>query len=126
MDQSRRPAVQRAFSPVATALAGRRWFPLWAVMRHRGRRSGTAYENPVAVVPTRDKSIIVIGLPWGKNTNWARNVVAAGGTTLRWKGREVRVVDPRIVEGAEAGALVKAPFRGVVGRMPGAIVLRRG
>lgn len=58
-DATREPrpprAAQRAFEPVAKALAGRRWFPLWAVMHHRGRRSGTAYATPVAVVPTTDR-----------------------------------------------------------------------
>lgn len=125
MGDNERPPAQRAFQPVATALAGRRWFPLWAIMHHRGRRSGTEYANPVAIVPTADKSVIVIGLPWGKNTNWARNVVAAGGTTLTWKGRAVRVTDPQIVDAAIAVPLARALFRPVVRRMPGAIVLRR-
>jgi len=118
-------AAQRAFAPVANALAGRRWFPLWAVVHHRGRRSGTAYATPVAVVPTSDRAIILIGLPWGAHTNWARNVVAAGGAVLMWRGDEVATTAPRIVEGAEAAALAKPFFRFVVGRMPAALVLRR-
>lgn len=98
--------------------------PLWAVIHHRGRRSGTEYATPIAVVPTLDKGVVMIGLPWGTNTNWARNVVAAGGASLTWKGREHWLTDPRIVEGPDAGALAKPLFRRVVVRMPGAIVLR--
>ncbi|MFD4959081.1 nitroreductase family deazaflavin-dependent oxidoreductase [Microbacterium sp. NPDC058389] len=118
-------AAQRAFAPVANALAGRRWFPLWAVVHHRGRRSGTAYATPIAVVPTTDRATILIGLPWGAHTNWARNVVAAGGAVLTWRGDEVATTAPRIVEGAEAAALAKPFFRFVVRRMPAALVLRR-
>ncbi len=128
-DATREPrpprAAQRAFEPVAKALAGRRWFPLWAVMHHRGRRSGTAYATPVAVVPTTDRSMILIGLPWGAHTNWARNVVAAEGATLTWRGREVAATAPRIIGCAEAAALSRPMFRAVVRRMPAAIVLRR-
>ncbi|WP_395244140.1 nitroreductase family deazaflavin-dependent oxidoreductase [Agromyces sp. MMS24-K17] len=115
----------RATEPVARALAGRRWFPLWAVIHHRGRKSGTEYATPIAVVPTTSREVILIGLPWGAHTNWARNVVAAGGATLTWKGREHRAGHPRIIDGGEAAALAQAPFRGVVRRFPAAIVLSR-
>ncbi|GAA2041857.1 nitroreductase family deazaflavin-dependent oxidoreductase [Agromyces tropicus] len=115
-----------ATAPVARALAGRRWMPLWAVIRHTGRRSGTAYETPIAVVPTTDRGIVMIGLPWGARTNWARNVLATGGASLRWRGREVELEGPRIVEGAEASRLAQAPFRPVLRRFPAAIVFDRG
>jgi deazaflavin-dependent oxidoreductase (nitroreductase family) len=114
-----------ATAPVARALAGRRCVPLWALIRHRGRRSGTAYETPIAVVPTTDATIVMIGLPWGVKTNWARNVVAAGGASLRWRGRNVELVHPRIVDGAEAERLAKAPFRPLLKRFPAAIVFER-
>ena len=115
-----------ATAPVARTLAGRRWVPLWALIRHRGRRSGTAYETPIAVVPTTDTSIVMIGLPFGATTNWARNVVAAGGASLRWKGRDVELGHPRIVDGVAAERLAKAPFRPVLRRFPAAIVFERG
>lgn len=114
-----------ATAPIARALAGRRWVPLWAVVRHRGRRSGTAYETPIAVVPTTDASVVMIGLPWGAKTNWARNVMAAGGASLRWRGRDVELVHPQIVDGAEAERFARAPFRPVLKRFPAAIVLAR-
>lgn len=124
-DPKNRPAVQHAFAPIARALAGRRGFPVWAIIHHVGRRSGKAYSTPIAVVPTTNRSLIVIGMPYGRRTNWALNVVAAGGATLRWKGRDVRTIAPRIVEAAEAAELARAPFRPVVRRMPAAIILRR-
>lgn len=114
-----------ATAPFAKALAGRRGVPLWALIRHQGRRSGTAYETPIAIVPTRDSSLIMIGLPWGRDTNWARNVMAGAGASLRWKGREVTVTTPRIVDPATAGDLARAPFDRVIRRFPAAIVLER-
>ena len=113
------------FAPLASAIAGRRWFPLWAIVHHRGRKSGAEYSTPVAVVPTRSKDVILIGLPWGPNTQWARNVVAAGGATLTWKGREHRTTEPRLIDGTEAAALSKAPFTGIVRRFPLAILLTK-
>jgi deazaflavin-dependent oxidoreductase (nitroreductase family) len=118
-------AIVRATEPLARALAGRRWMPVWAVIHHRGRRTGTEYGTPIAVIPTLDKSLILIGLPWGLNTNWARNVVAAGGATLTREGRVHAATDPRIVDASAAAELAKPFVRFVVRRMPGALVLRR-
>ncbi|KJL40382.1 nitroreductase family deazaflavin-dependent oxidoreductase [Microbacterium trichothecenolyticum] len=118
-------ALVKATEPLANALAGRRWFPLWAVLHHRGRKSGTAYATPVAMVPTVDPALVMIGLPWGRNTNWARNVVAAGSAELTWSGATHSVSSPHIVEPAEAADLAKPLFRSIVKRMPAAIVLRR-
>lgn len=125
--RSRKPPrwVLRATAPLALAVSGRRWFPLYAIVHHRGRRSGAAYATPVAVVPTVATDVLLIGLPWGPKTNWSRNVVAAGGATVRWKGRDLRATAPRLIEPAEAAALAKPLFRPVVGRFPAAIVLTR-
>lgn len=107
------------------ALAGKRWFPLWAIVHHRGRRSGTEYATPIAVVPTVSDSVFLIGLPWGPQTNWARNVVAAGGATLTWKGADHPATEPRLIDGAEAASLTKPILRGVIRRFPLAILLQR-
>ncbi len=118
-------ALIRLTEPVARALAGRRWMPVWAVIHHRGRRSGTHYATPIAVIPTLDERIVLIGLPWGAHTNWARNILAAGGARLTWRGREQSVREPRIVEASDAAALAKPIVRFIVRRMPAAIVLER-
>lgn len=118
-------ALVRATDSIAMAIAGRRWIPVWAVIHHRGRRSGTDYATPIAVIPTLDPGVILIGLPWGPKTNWARNVVAAGGARLRWRGSEHEVAAPRIIGTQEAVALAKGVFRPVVRRMPAAIAMTR-
>ncbi|WP_285561103.1 hypothetical protein [Actinoplanes regularis] len=90
----------RATAPAVRMLAGRRWFAGWAVMHHRGRVSGRNLTVPVAVVATPDG--FIINLPWGAGTNWVRNVVAAGGCTVRWKGADHPMDHPRIIDAAAA------------------------
>ncbi|GAA2497581.1 nitroreductase family deazaflavin-dependent oxidoreductase [Terrabacter carboxydivorans] len=89
------PAAAKQFNKVAIRLAGHRILPVWAVLRHRGRSSGREYATPVAVIPTA--TTFVIGLPWGRRTDWVRNVRAAGGCTIRWKGREFTCTEPTFV-----------------------------
>jgi deazaflavin-dependent oxidoreductase (nitroreductase family) len=117
--------VIRGSAPLALAVSGRRWFPLFAVLHHHGRRSGTPYATPIALIPTGSPEIFLIGLPWGRKTNWAANVRAAGGATLTWKGEEHMATEPRLVEPAEAAAVAKPLFRPVVARFPAAIMLKR-
>jgi deazaflavin-dependent oxidoreductase (nitroreductase family) len=84
------------FGPISRPLAGRRWFRLWGVLHHVGRKSGRTYATPVVVRRTADG--FVIPLPFGEGTQWVRNLQAAGGGTLRWDGRDYRFVDPVIVD----------------------------
>jgi deazaflavin-dependent oxidoreductase (nitroreductase family) len=89
------PASAKQFNKVAVRLAGHRFFPLWAVLRHTGRRSGQPYQTPVAVIPT--PTAFLIALPWGRDTDWARNVRRAGGCTIRWKGKDFTCSEPTFV-----------------------------
>ena len=111
---ARPPANVKTFNRVALRLAGRRVLPLWAVLRHRGRRSGTEYVTPVAVIPTA--TTFVIALPWGRGTDWVRNTRAAGGCAMRWKGREWRCTDPTFV-GQDVAIRAAGPvIRRILGR----------
>ena len=91
----RPPGWAAGFNRFALSIAGHRWFPLYAVVEHVGRKSGQAYEVPIALIAT--PSQFVICLPFGRGTNWARNVIAAGGCDVRWKGSVHHVRDPRLV-----------------------------
>jgi deazaflavin-dependent oxidoreductase (nitroreductase family) len=117
----------RGTAPVAKALAGRRWFPIWGVMHHVGRRSGRQYAIPVALVPVVREDVFLIGLPWGPTTNWAQNVLADGRATVTWKGRDWAATNPRVITAEQAAALAKAPLRRLVGsgRFPAFIGLDR-
>ncbi|WP_250005378.1 hypothetical protein [Actinoplanes sp. M2I2] len=105
----------RATAPVVRRLAGRRAFPLWAVVHHRGRVTGRALAVPVTVVTT--PAGFIINLPWGAGTNWVRNVVAAGGCTIRWKGADHRMADPVIVGEAAARPYYSRPAWAVARRL---------
>ena len=65
-----------------------------AIIRHRGRVSGEAYETPVGVFETADA--ILIALPYGRS-NWARNVLAAGEATLVFEGETFQVDSPELI-----------------------------
>jgi hypothetical protein len=90
----------RATAPAVRVLAGRRLIPIWAVVHHRGRVSGRDLAVPVAVLPTADG--FIVNLPWGTGTNWVRNVLAADGCTIRWKGTDHHMTDPRVIHAEQA------------------------
>jgi deazaflavin-dependent oxidoreductase (nitroreductase family) len=68
--------------------------PGFGIIIHRGRRSGRQYETPVNVFPVEDG--YVFALTYGPDTDWVRNVLAAGGCELRTRRRTVRLVSPRL------------------------------
>jgi deazaflavin-dependent oxidoreductase (nitroreductase family) len=70
------------------------WMPGLGLVIHRGRRSGRRYQTPVNVFPAADG--YVFALTYGPDTDWVRNVLAAGGCELRTRGRTVRLVSPRL------------------------------
>ena len=112
----RPPAAARRFNQLAVKVAGSRFFPLWAAVEHRGRRSGRTYTTPVAIAASTADAIY-IGLPWGPSTDWVRNLRAAGGGTVRWKGVAYAVTDPAVVTSAEPLAVAKTLQRLVLPRM---------
>jgi deazaflavin-dependent oxidoreductase (nitroreductase family) len=97
-------------NPMMLPLAGGPWSP-FGVVEHVGRRSGRSYEVPVE--PFVDDAHVVIGLPWGADTNWAQNVIAAARCRMRWRGKTLSLTNPRIV-----GPDVALPLaRGLKGRL---------
>ena len=90
----------RLTAPLTRVLAGRRYFPGWAVVHHRGRKTGRALTVPIALVATPE--VFLVNLPWGAGTNWVRNVEAAGGCVVRWKGVDHAVDSPEILGEAAA------------------------
>jgi deazaflavin-dependent oxidoreductase (nitroreductase family) len=92
--------LARLVNPLVLRLAGTRVLPLYGVLQHQGRRSGKLFSTPVVVRPTADG--FVVPMPWGEGTDWYRNVRAAGGCTIRWKGRDYVLVDPEVIDAAAA------------------------
>lgn len=101
--------IARPLGPLAIPVAGRRWFPFWAILRHTGRRSGAAYATPV--VSLEIPGGFLIPLPFGDRTQWAKNLTAADGGTLRWAGRDVAIREPVIVDRDDVQAHLPALVR---------------
>jgi deazaflavin-dependent oxidoreductase (nitroreductase family) len=54
-----------------------------------GRKSGKTYETPIIVQPTEGG--FMIELTYGPEVQWHRNVRAAGGCTITYRGRPYAV-----------------------------------
>jgi deazaflavin-dependent oxidoreductase (nitroreductase family) len=78
-------------------LAGRA--PLFAIVEHTGRKSGARYRTPVNAFRTQNG--FVIALTYGRDVDWVRNVLAAGGATLEHRGKRIEMGDPRVIELAD-------------------------
>lgn len=104
--QRRPPRFARGFNKAAAKMAGRRFLPLWALVQHRGRKSGKSYETPIAILGSTPQNVY-IALPWGDRTDWVRNLQAADGGKLMWKGQAFSVAEPEVVDKSEA--LAAAP-----------------
>lgn len=71
-----------------------RYMPGVAVIQHRGRKSGTAYETVVSAY--RQDKVLAILLAHGK-TNWVKNVLAAGETDIHVARQDLHLVNPRVL-----------------------------
>jgi deazaflavin-dependent oxidoreductase (nitroreductase family) len=98
--------TNRVLGPVARQLPG------FAVVSHVGRRSGRVYRTPVNLF--RDGDRYAIALTYGSDSQWVRNVLAAGAVDIETRGRRVRLVAPEIVHDARR-ALVPEPIRPILG-----------
>jgi deazaflavin-dependent oxidoreductase (nitroreductase family) len=85
---------RRLANPLVRTFAGR--LPPFALVVHRGRRSGRAYRTPVMAFPAGDG--YVIALPYGAARDWVRNVRATDGCTLVRRGRCLPLTEPRLVD----------------------------
>jgi deazaflavin-dependent oxidoreductase (nitroreductase family) len=74
--------------------------PPWAVILHRGRRSGRRYRTPLLAF--RRERTLVIALLYGRESDWLRNLRAGGGHVVR-RGRRYAVDPPEVVAIADAG-----------------------
>jgi deazaflavin-dependent oxidoreductase (nitroreductase family) len=80
----------------ALPMAGKRWNPIFAVVEHRGRRSGRRYATPVAA--RRIAGGFAISLAFGAQVDWYQNLLAAGGGNIRWRGDTYRVTTPERID----------------------------
>lgn len=71
-----------------------------SLVRHVGRTSGATYQTPVVAEAVDDG--FVIALPYGSQSDWLKNVLAAGEATVVHEGEEHRVTAPEVRSIADA------------------------
>jgi deazaflavin-dependent oxidoreductase (nitroreductase family) len=94
--------TNRVLGPLAERLPG------FGIVIHIGRRSGAVRRTPVNVFRRGER--YAIALTYGADSQWVRNVLAAGEFDMEIRGRRVHLTAPRLVHD-ETRRLVPAPVR---------------
>jgi len=92
-----RPVVNRYLNRLTTPLARR--LPGFAILTHRGRKSGRAYSTPVNVFRRGDDYFFF--LTYGSDSQWVKNVLASGSCSIETRGRIVELAEPELVTDPE-------------------------
>lgn len=82
---------------VTRPFAGR--LPLFAVVEHRGRSSGRTYRTPVNAFEVPGG--FIVALTYGPDSDWAKNVLAAGRCRVLHRARWIEATAPRLVDRSE-------------------------
>lgn len=69
--------------------------PGFGVIEHTGRRSGRTFHTPVNMFATDGGYLVA--LTYGRESDWVRNVLAAGECAAVTRGRRIRLTGPEIV-----------------------------
>jgi len=69
--------------------------PGFGIVTHVGRKSGRVYRTPVNVF--RAPNGFLIALTYGRESEWVKNVLEAGGCQLETRGVQYRLSSPAIV-----------------------------
>jgi deazaflavin-dependent oxidoreductase (nitroreductase family) len=86
--------INIAFTNRITSLfAG--WLPGFGILTHVGRRSRKVYRTPINVF--RVPNGFIIALTYSSQSEWVKNVVAAGGCELKTRGKKYQLSLPKIV-----------------------------
>jgi len=109
-----RPLSISLINPVTRLFAG--WMPGFGLLTYRGRTTGRTYHLPINVFRRADRYIFV--LTYGSESQWVKNVLAAGECQMRVRGRDVRLVEPELIVNPD-WKLVPWPARFIERRLAG-------
>lgn len=98
-------------NPILRPVAG--WAPGFAIIRHRGRRSGKIYATPLNIFTAEGG--FIVALTYGANVDWVKNVMAAGSCIIRYRRKEIDLVDPMFVSTDEGLAAMPIVVRAMLG-----------
>lgn len=99
-------------NPVVKKVA--RFLPSFAVIEHRGRKSGNYYETVVNAHRKGNTLAVILG--HGK-ADWVKNVLAAGDADMHLFRRDVHIVNPRVVAAGTDDPALPAVARRAARRM---------
>jgi deazaflavin-dependent oxidoreductase (nitroreductase family) len=88
-----RPVVQRYVNPITRPVAKK--LPTFAVLTHRGRKTGRAYQTPINVF--RQGNDYFFFLTYGSDVNWVKNVLASGSCSIETRGGVVELAEPELI-----------------------------
>lgn len=110
-------------NPLMMTFAGA--VPPLAIVHHVGRKSGKHYRTPVVAFATDEG--FVIPMTYGRDVDWARNLVAAGGGEIERLGSRTLFRKPRIVDSKTANPHLPAAVRLPLGLadFPGYVLAER-
>lgn len=115
------PRALARFNRVVTNRIQGQWawlLPPWAVVCHRGRRSGRRYRTPVNAYKRGRRLAIVI--LYGEESDWVRNVLAGGGQVVR-AGRTYDLIAPEVLDPDAAEGI--SPLGRLLGRISGRVLV---
>ncbi|HEY3465029.1 MAG TPA: nitroreductase family deazaflavin-dependent oxidoreductase [Amycolatopsis sp.] len=99
-----------ATNQVLKHIAG--WAPGFAMVVHKGRKSGREFRTPVNVFRRPDG--FVVALTYGPDADWVKNVLAADGCTLVSRGKNIEVRGAELVHD-ESRQAMPVPIRQALG-----------
>ena len=71
------------------------WLPGFGILTHVGRKSGKVYRTPINVF--RASNGFIVALTYSSQSEWVKNVLAAGGCELKTRGRKYQLSAPKVV-----------------------------
>jgi deazaflavin-dependent oxidoreductase (nitroreductase family) len=101
-----RRVTNRILGPLAGVVPG------FAIVVHVGRKTHRQYRTPVNAFSRPGGYIIA--LTYGPDSDWVRNVLAAGGCTLEMRGSTIHLTQPHLYHDERRRAL-PAPVSFVLG-----------
>src|SRR5215467_9388112 len=86
--------INIAFTNRITSLfAG--WLPGFGILTYVGRKSGKVYRTPINVF--RASNGFIIALTYSSQSEWVKNVLAAGGCELKTRGKKYQLSSPHVM-----------------------------
>ena len=92
---------RRVTNRLTRPIAG--WAPGLGIIEHAGRRSGRRYRTPVDVF--RRGETVTVALTYGPESEWVKNVLAAGACSVHTSGRTLHLTEPRLVHDEQRRAV---------------------